>query len=627
MIVDDLPELPLSSNIIVVESRIVKLPHNDKHQLLPYLNALYGISIILYVWLMANVTLVAIPEAGYDDALFVRHAGFLLGGHWLGPYDNLTLAKGPFYSVWIALSWITGLPILVTQAIVYALSVLILIRGLKPWLPSEITAFAVFLILLFNPASYSMGQLRVMREGIYVPMTVLIFALFAWWFRWHACSLLRRSGLALGLGVVVGLYWCTREEGVWIVPSFAIIFVILLLRCLDQESGPLFARFSTVRPALVREVALIMVAIGSAFLVVSGFSAMNLMRYGVKDVVEFNQREFVSAYGSLSRIRHEQPWTPYVVIPREVLERAYVVSPAAAELRPYFDGPGTNGFEQVGCATYNIAPCDKEIRAGWFMWALRDAVAQAGHYQSAVEARAFYGRLTQEIAAACDDGRLSCLSPRATMVPPFRWDYLWSTMQTAGKVLHFAVTLQAMGVPRGPMSCIVDDCGHATQSQWPLFLDLVQSSVFIHAPWLPDTEAVQRRSTMNNPLPFQRRREMVARCLEGIIAIYRLAMPWVMGGASAAFIWMGFASLRRRRVEPLFVCASIAALVAVCRILLLAFLDVTAIPSVNSLYLSPAYPALLLFGATAILGIIRELTEVVLMVLRQTSRFLAILRG
>jgi hypothetical protein len=50
----------------------------------------YGLTILLFTWLMASLPLVAIPEAAYDDALFVRQAVNLLAGRWLGDYDNLT---------------------------------------------------------------------------------------------------------------------------------------------------------------------------------------------------------------------------------------------------------------------------------------------------------------------------------------------------------------------------------------------------------------------------------------------------------------------------------------------------------------------------------------------------------
>lgn len=59
------------------------------------------------------------------------------------------------------------------------------------------------------------------------------------------------------------------------------------------------------------------------------------------------------------------------------------------------------------------------------MWALRDAVAAAGYFSSGAQAAAFFQRLANEINAACETKRLDCLDERATMMPPWRNEYLF----------------------------------------------------------------------------------------------------------------------------------------------------------------------------------------------------------
>src|SRR4029077_17650276 len=49
------------------------------------------------LWFGSAVPVSAIGEAGHDDFLFVRLAYYLGSGSWLGPYNNLTLAKGMGY--------------------------------------------------------------------------------------------------------------------------------------------------------------------------------------------------------------------------------------------------------------------------------------------------------------------------------------------------------------------------------------------------------------------------------------------------------------------------------------------------------------------------------------------------
>lgn len=566
----------------------------------------YAVSIVLYVGTMANVPLVAIPAAGHDDALFVRLALNMVKGDWLGPYNNLTLAKGAFYPLWIAGTWIAGLPLLVTQGLAYALGCLLLARGLRPWLRSEAVTFLVFLVLLLNPAVYGYGQLRVIREGIYVPETLLIAGCVAWWFRWRDRGLVRRGALAAALGVLLAAFWTTREEGVWILPFLAASVVLAaVLDGVRARSGAAVSLPETLRaalPRLARTAVLAGVTAGVAVLGVSLVVWTNQQRYGVSDTVEFKQRAFLSGYGALSRIRHQGEHPPYVVIPREVLQRAYEVSPAAAELRPYFDSPAPDGFARVGCETYGVVPCDGEVRAGWFMWALRDAVAQAGHYRSAPDAQAFYARLAEEIGAACDGGRLDCLPPRSTMVPPFRLSFVGDAVRTFGRMLVFMATFDGVMVPRNPISCVADDCGQLPY--YVDFLDMTHTTLFVVPPGMAGD--FQRRSGDAVAWPFQARSAFVAGKLEMVISGYRAVLPWLLAAAVLAYAGMGAAAILRRRVEPLFLVASLAALVVLVRTGLLAYLDAVAIPSLNSLYLSPAYPALLVFVMAAMLGAIRQ---------------------
>jgi hypothetical protein len=553
---------------------------------------LFALSTSFYIWMMSNIPLVAIPEAMHDDALFVRIAANILDGRWLGDYNNLTLSKGPFYPAWISMNWIIGLPLIVSQAIIYSVSCFILVLALQRWMKSAATAFAIFITLLFNPVTYTLGQLRVMREGIYLPMTILILAIATWWIRWGIQKWTQRAWLAAGLGAVLAAYWCTREEGIWILPALGLCFAM---------SATAAIRRNGLRVGLTREVGLAALTAVVATSLIGAVAGINYRYYGVFQVVEFKQPEFISAYGALSRIKHRN-WTTYVVVPREVLSKAYAVSPRAAELQPYLDGSGSDGFISVGCSTYSIEPCDGEIRAGWFMWALRDAVANTGHYASARLAKRFYAQLADEINMACANGALDCLPERQTLIPPFRWDYIKDTAVAAAKMGAFMATFESAVVPSDPMACVVDDCGQIRR--YAYFLDIVRTSIFIRPPWLAVDE-FRRRST-SLKVPVQKRSAVIASAMSGITTAYRTLMPWLLAAGAMSYILACQLSLKRRQIEPLLAAASIAGIVVVTRIGLLAYLDATAIPSQNSLYLSPAYPALVLFATLSIVSLISQ---------------------
>ena len=125
----------------------------------------------LKIWLVLGQSMTVYGNFVHDDRLFVNLANFILNGQWLGEYNNLTLAKGPFYSIWMAMSFISGLQLLISEHIFYIFSVLLLILALRPVLSRWSTAF-LYIILLFNPISFADGPMtRVMREGIYPALT------------------------------------------------------------------------------------------------------------------------------------------------------------------------------------------------------------------------------------------------------------------------------------------------------------------------------------------------------------------------------------------------------------------------------------------------------------------------
>lgn len=568
---------------------------------IPWTPLTYGTVIALFLWLIANLPVVAGPRAIDDDGLFVRGAVYLLSGHWLGPYDHLTLVKGPFYSVWIAFAWLMGIPLLISQGLLYAGASLALVRGLRPWLRSEAAALTVLAALLLNPAIYSVGQLRVLREGIYVPMTILLFALVVWWYRWREERPAIRLGLAAVFGAVLGCYWCTREESPWIVPSLLAGLIVPAVALWRETPGPLWSRFSRARVPLIREAALVAAGLVSALVLVGGFSLANYKAYGVSDIVEIKQQEFLTAYSALAKIGDPGHDRRYIVISREGLRELYKVSPAAAELRSYMEGPGATDYAQWGCEAHKIAPCDGEVRSGWFFWALRDAVSAAGHYRTAVDAQHFYAQLASEVNAACEERLIACDGMKFAMPPPFQSfkpEYFGFAAQAFGRAARYAAGFEGMEPVRQPMSCTVDDCGRSRT--WPFFLQMVGANTFTPIPWLPFPDDLVRRSDTAGPMPYALRYHKVEGFLMGLMRFYAAAMPAIPGLALACFLATGLICLLRRRVEPLFVIAGIAGLVVLSRLVLIAYLDATSLAAINTTYLSPTYPALILFSLVAI---------------------------
>src|SRR5262249_889025 len=79
-----------------------------------------GTFVLVKLWLVAGQTIYAIGPSQHDDRLFLSLAASILEGKWLGPYYQLTLSKGPMYPIWIALVFLTGVPLFTAQHLLYA---------------------------------------------------------------------------------------------------------------------------------------------------------------------------------------------------------------------------------------------------------------------------------------------------------------------------------------------------------------------------------------------------------------------------------------------------------------------------------------------------------------------------
>ncbi|MBB6732279.1 hypothetical protein [Cohnella zeiphila] len=366
----------------------------------------------LKLWLVMGQSMTAIGNAGHDDRLFLNLSNALLSGEWLGSYNNLTLAKGPFYPIWIALSFISGLPLLISEHLFYIFSVWCLAIALKPIMSKRMICI-LYVVLLFNPISYADGPMtRVIREGIYPALTLIvissIFGLFIrrdeknfkllWW--------------SLVLGVSFSCFWLTREEGIWIIPLIIGVYLFLFLSIIKQKT-------LTIKRIFFLFLVPIIVWAG----VVGTVSLINKAKYGVFNVVEFRSNDFVKAYSSLTRVKVDN-WNPVVPVPKEAREKIYQVSPLFAELRPYLEGKsGENWIKSSERKT-------GDIEGGWFMWALRDAVSLAGYYQNGKTAEHFYKELADQVNYACYIGELVCGPERKSMQPPWNKEYFKPLMNT-----------------------------------------------------------------------------------------------------------------------------------------------------------------------------------------------------
>lgn len=409
--------------------------------------ALIAVFALLKLWLVSDLSIVAIGTAGHDDRLFLNLAVNLLRGEWLGTYNVLTLAKGPFYSMWIAALFVAGFPLLIAQQVLYILATLFFVMTIRPLFAKLLPLAILYVVVLFNPMTYTWHCLRVVREGIYPALSIFVLAgVIAIMLRVNERRA-RYLAISIITGFLLSAFWLTREEGIWIVPSLLVLVIWTLVKSIRQKD--------TLRPLVACSLPWLVLLLS-----LGAVATLNFYRYGVFTIVEFKARPFLDAYGALCRIKPVH-WIPDVPVPRETRLRLYKLSSAFAELEPFLEGEIGRGW---------IRKYSDEIPGGWFMWALRDAVAAAGYGTSGTKAMAFYQRMAEQINGACGEGRIDCVASRSSMMPPWHADYNRTFFQTFSEGASYMAAYQDFSAGRG-------------QSQGPdkllvLFRDLTRSPVY-----------------------------------------------------------------------------------------------------------------------------------------------------
>ncbi|HTW93528.1 MAG TPA: hypothetical protein VMD30_01960 [Tepidisphaeraceae bacterium] len=512
---------------------------------------------------------------GYDDQLFVRLGTQIAAGHWLGTYDQLTLAKGPGLPLFLAACHALRLPLNIADPLLYVLFCIVMVRAVEPVIGKGWGSVILFAILLFNPISFGVDNMaRVLRERIYPALSgiALAGAIAIYLRRNESPRRVWAWGVLLAVSLAVG--WITREEGIWLWPSLAILAgaaVVGVVRSSEKRRG--------------WRIAMVLAPLALAACLVGVVAGINWMEYGRFLIVEFKDPAFVSAYGAMTRVDPADQ-RRFVPVSSQALRMMYRTCPAVAELQPYLNGPNGQFWKNL---THETFPRIKgEIGGAWFCWVLRDAVAASGHAGNATEAEHFYAAIASQINAACDTGRLPSGPPRQSLVPPIHWsdwrDILYTGRWGVRMVVHFH-RFDAQLLPSQAMPETVQQ-----------FQSLIGGSI-VPARGLP-AEPVSRPTALRLHL------------LAGIINVYGAIVPTITYLSLLVFL---FLLIRCMRGGAPSVCLIAAALLiaAACMIGIIDLFSVTTYPGVVCpLYLSAAYPPLLAFDGLMTLELIALLRRV-----------------
>lgn len=522
------------------------------------------VSSSFYVALVSQLPLALLADASHDDAWFWQRAERIASGDWMGGYDGMTLMKGAGYPLFLALAHGLGVSSMTAQALLYATACLLLGLAVQRVSGRAGVALVVVLALQWHPAALAWA--RLLRDAIGAAQLLLVVAcllLFS-----HAV----RSGesgwrWALVAGWALGWLWSTREDGIWVVPGLALLVLVPVVhgwRDRDQ------------RRRLAGGLAVFGLACAGWLALVA---TVNLVKYGVFATVETRDTRYADAMSALQGVRVGEP-VARVPVPRTVREAVFAESPAFARLRPYLEGPGM-AWSGPGCGEYPDTCGD--FAGGWWMWALRDGAGSIGEYQSASTADAYYGKVADEVAAACGSGRLTCARNGLPGMPPTtaaQWHTLPDNVRRSVSMLLW------QGI--GPGQTESDVASPRARAMWE----------FLGRPRVPDPAATLARvdGGIGQGIPPSAEAKTAYRSIKRWIGLaYGGMLPALAAGGLLAFCWAMLEVWRaRQRLSLLHGLAAAAWTLAGSRMLMLALVQMASFPAIHVHYMQPAYPMLLL---------------------------------
>jgi hypothetical protein len=188
---------------------------------------LAAVLIVVYVVTLVSTPISVRSAQPHDHGLYMSLGRYLSQGHWLGPFNQFTLAKGPGYPLFLALANRLGISVSLAHALFHCAAVVFFAVIAERFVQSRWLSAPLFLMLLLHPVSFSL--LVVQRDVIYYGQVLIFVAAFAYCL-FIADATRAKLGFAAVSGAALGWFWLTREEGMWLVPTIALMATVAIIR-------------------------------------------------------------------------------------------------------------------------------------------------------------------------------------------------------------------------------------------------------------------------------------------------------------------------------------------------------------------------------------------------------------
>lgn len=387
---------------------------------------------VIRQFLVYDLPIYAISNALPDDGLMVYLAENLRNGQWLGSYQRMTLVKGIGYPLFLAIANRLPLHYLSISSLFYTISVMCMVYAVKPLFKTYKSLAVLYTVLLFSPVAASLVTFqRIYRNSISAAQVLLIIGCFAGTYFRREWPVKRQLPWISGAMVGLTSFYFTREDAIWIMPFVMVVTLIYL-------STVVFHFRKSHKKSMMARVLLILLPLVCLMGVKQAIKFLNLHYYGTAVVNELNEGAFAEMMKVIYSVEDEKE-LEQTSVSRAKLEKLYENSPALSGIREEMDVQlaAWCGDEQYS-RTW-------EVKDGWFFWILRDAMSDGGYYQNPETMEEFCGKVTEELKAAIEDGRLGQRPTMpSAMMSPWREGYFTDTLGAMWELHRYANSYEGL---------------------------------------------------------------------------------------------------------------------------------------------------------------------------------------
>ena len=318
-----------------------------------------------------------ISNLSYDDRLMINQLTNLINGQYLGVYDDFTLIKGIVFPYLLFICKTIHISYSIMFTILYIFAVIYFVRPFEKLIRNKYFMFIFYILLLFNPITYSSELFqRLYRNSISIIELLFFLGVVI---RILLSDDKNKKCIInyVLLGFIISLMYLTREDNIW--TKIILVFIV----------GYKFIKNKKIKTIFISLIPFIVLTINLNIV-----SFINYKYYGIYTYNEIQKSEFKNTFRKVLQIKDD-------------------------EKKDKVSVPRTTFFKLVdNCETFNITKREinqyykvliddtGEIYNGNIVWYFRQFLYKKNKFKDGKEAENYFKKLGEEIDQAFNDGRL-----------------------------------------------------------------------------------------------------------------------------------------------------------------------------------------------------------------------------